>query len=116
MSVVSRTRIICGECKREFDIRNHPGGPSCDCKGATYMGVADARCRDASDAFAEIEAMDMLVSVVEMDSEDLIRFQRKYSKTTDYDGEGIGLWGARVKLIDGKLIVWDEQKGRKFLK
>jgi hypothetical protein len=78
--------------------------------------VVDARCRDVNKAFAEIEQMDMLVSVVEMECMDLARFQRQYPDTTDYDDEGIALWGARVKLIDGKLVVWNEQKGRKFLK
>ena len=77
------------------------------------MGIADGRCRNLNDAYYEIERMDMLVSVVELECEDLQSFQRTHPDTTDYDEEGIALWGARVTLVDGKLIVWDEQKGRR---
>ena len=77
------------------------------------MAIADGRCRALDDAFAEVESMDILVSAIEVECEDLARFQRKYPNTTDYEEDGIHLWGAMVVLLDGKLIVWDEKKGRK---
>ena len=105
---VRRSRIVCGECRKETTLSKWTG---C-CKGATYMAIADGRCRDLSDAFAEVEAMDIMVSAIEVESEDLARFQRKHPNTTDYEGDGIHLWGAMVHLIDGKLMVWDERPGR----
>ena len=73
------------------------------------MAVADSRGRNPSDAFAEIEMMDILVTVVEMYGSDLV----KVLGNTDFDDEGVVLWGAKVILMDGKLLTWDERKGRK---
>jgi hypothetical protein len=106
---IRQSRIVCGKCKKATKLSSWTG--HC-CDGATYMAIADARCWEIDEAFAEIECMDMMVSAVELECEDLFRFQRKYPNTTDYEEEGIHLWGAMVHLVDGKLIVWDERAGR----
>ena len=88
------------------------------CVGAEIVGIVDGvgwgDCsKSMNGVFAELEALDCKVSVVEMGSVDLSSVILWKPEALDYDQEGWMLWGAKVKVIDFCLVIWDEKKGRK---
>jgi hypothetical protein len=107
----SQSRIVCGKC---WSVRLLSAGATGDCcEGATYMAIADGRGRDIGDVFAEVEQTDRMVSQVELDTEDLERFQQTHKGQVDHYGDGGAmLWGATIRILDGKLVVWDERSGK----